>query len=269
MQIEFYKIQATGNDFIVTDFSVVPPAIFDPENIKKICSRHFGIGADGFIAIEKVEGFAFRFHYYNLDGSRGEMCANGCRAAICFAREHGWVELKSGFKFLADDGEHCGVFNSENEIQLDLRINKEIEEINIDLYNLPSWIKDAFFLNSGVPHLVLICTSGLEGKPIETNGKFLRAHENFAPDGTNVNFMEMISDNSIFVRTFERGVERETLSCGTGATASALVASRIKKKPLDKIKVLTKGGELEVLTGNDNIHISGPAKIVFKGHIQI
>jgi diaminopimelate epimerase len=269
MQFEFYKIQATGNDFVVTDFNTVPPEIFDPENIKKICDRHFGIGADGFIALEQVEGVAFRFHYYNADGSRGELCANGCRAAISYAREQGWIEQDSNLKFLADDGEHCGKYSSQDKIQINLRVSKEAEKVNIDLYNLPTWIKAGYFLDTGVPHLVLVCDSGLKQKPIEKYGKLLRFHKDFGPEGTNVNFVELNPDASIFVRTFERGVEKETLSCGTGITASAIIANKIKKKPLDKIKVLSKGGELTVLTSNGQIHILGPAKIVFKGHIQI
>jgi len=269
MLIEFYKIQATGNDFIVTDFDKIPPSIFDPETIKRICDRHFGIGADGFIAVEKSKDFAFKFHYYNSDGSRGEMCANGCRAAINFSRDHNWIESKSEFNFLADDGEHFGFYYSEDEIQLDLLVNSNIREIDSDLYHLPSWIKRGYFINTGVPHVVLICEDLPDQEQIEKYGEFIRFHDSFAPKGTNVNFMEIFSDNSIFVRTFERGVEKETLSCGTGVTASALVAEKIKKKPLDKIKVLTKGGELYILSRNERINILGPAKIVFKGNLQI
>ncbi len=269
MWTEFYKIQATGNDFIVTDYNNIPPAIIDLDNIKKLCNRNFGIGADGFIAIEKVEGFAFRFHYYNSDGSRGEMCANGCRAAICFAYDKSWIKQNLEFKFVADDGVHCGIFYSKEKIKLNLLIIREIEKIDISVYNLPSWIKQGYFLNSGVPHLVLICKEDLIEKPIDEYGTMLRFHKNFAPKGTNVNFMLINSDNSVFVRTFERGVEKETLSCGTGISASALVAKKVKKKPWDKIKVLTKGGELDVISRNGTTHILGPAIIVFKGQIQI
>ncbi|KAA3608430.1 MAG: diaminopimelate epimerase [Calditrichaeota bacterium] len=265
--MEFYKIQATGNDFIVVDSANTQPEMFNPSAIKNMCDRHYGIGADGFIALEKVKDFAFRFLYYNADGSRGEMCANGCRAAISFAMKFGWIKVNSKFNFLADDGEHTGIFKSDNEVQLNILVIDEIKEVELDLFGLPQWISKGYFIDTGVPHLVLVCTSELKENNIEKYGRFLRHHKCFEPRGTNVNFIEILSDNNVFVRTFERGVEAETLSCGTGITASALVVSAMQKKPTDKIKVLTKGGELEVLTINGQIYINGPAEIVFKGHI--
>ncbi len=267
MRLDFFKIQATGNDFILFDHKNLPSSFFNSENIQKLCDRRLGIGADGLIGLEKNDKLAFIFHYYNSDGSRGEMCANGCRAAINFAFKMGWVEKDISFNFLADDGEHYGQYHSENLIELDVLASGKIEKINIGQFNPPTWVESGFYTNTGVPHVVFLCSPEFKYQAIESFGKYIRGHPAFSPQGTNVNFVVNQKDGSVFVRTYERGVERETLSCGTGITASAIVVNSIQKKIADKIKVFTKGGELNVIFSHTQKLISGPAKIVFTGQL--
>jgi diaminopimelate epimerase len=269
MRLDFFKIQATGNDFILFDYKDLPLSFLNADNIQKLCDHRLGIGADGLIALEQNDQSAFVFHYYNSDGSRGEMCANGCRAAINFAFNMGWVEKNQSFTFLADDGEHYGKYFSENTIELNVRTTEEIKKIRIEKFNPPAWVEHGFYINTGVPHVVFICHPKFKDQPIEEFGKYIRGHDAFSPQGTNVNFVVQKPDGSIFVRTYERGVERETLSCGTGITASALIVNSLQKKTADKIKVFTKGGELNVIFNNTQKIISGPAKIVFSGQLRL
>lgn len=132
MEIPFFKIQATGNDFVVMNFAAIPADFTSRSNIKRICNRQFGIGADGFIAVEKEQKYIFRFHYYNSDGSRGEMCANGCRAAMKFALEQQWIKLNTPFLFIADDGAHSGLAETQNIFSVSLNVAGEIETIPLE-----------------------------------------------------------------------------------------------------------------------------------------
>lgn len=265
--VNFYKIQATGNDFIVVDFNSAPDRIFDPVTIQKICHRNFGIGADGLIALEKSNPFVFRFHYYNSDGSRAEMCGNGCRAAICFAREQKWISGNESFEFVADDGVHTGQVIS-NGFKASISVKETINKISQNNFKLPGWVKEIYSINTGVPHLVLICNENLIKKEICELGKYLRFHDLFKPQGTNVNFVEMLNDSKIYIRTYERGVEGETLSCGTGLTAAALVV-KSKNNLINKVEIVTNGGDLHVAFNDDKIYINGPAELTYQGIIKV
>lgn len=268
MELEFLKIQATGNDFVVVNYDAFKPSFLTKEQIVHICNRNFGIGADGLIALEKTEKHAFRFHYYNSDGSRGEMCANGCRAAVRFAEAFKWLQNEDTFSFVADDGEHSGIINN-NSIRVSLRQGSTIDKIETEKYKLADWVISGYKVNTGVPHLVLICKDNLQQENISGIGKMLRFHEDFMPEGTNVNFVEFRDRNVIFVRTFERGVDAETLSCGTGVTASALVFSKIKKLQDPLIFIKSAGGDLQVKIQNGQLFLQGPSEISFKGTISL
>jgi diaminopimelate epimerase len=255
MKIPFHKYQATGNDFILIDnrsgvFS------FSTDQIKKICDRKFGIGADGLILIEKHSSTDFNLNYYNSDGSQS-LCGNGSRAAVQFASTLGLINGKTYFH--AYDGLHDAELQSNEKIRLRMNDVNEVKELGANL-----------FINTGSPHL--ICFVDDVGRyPVFEEGRKLRYDKLFeAQGGTNVNFVELQGNNTIFVRTYERGVENETLSCGTGVTAAALAASR--KGYASPVTVKTLGGELSVEferhTGTpifSHIYLIGPAKKVFEG----
>jgi diaminopimelate epimerase len=255
MKIPFHKYQATGNDFILIDnrsgvFS------FSTDQIKKICDRKFGIGADGLILIEKHSSTDFNLNYYNSDGSQS-LCGNGSRAAVQFASTLGLINGKTYFH--AYDGLHDAELQSNEKIRLRMNDVNEVKELGANL-----------FINTGSPHL--ICFVDDVGQyPVFEEGRKLRYDKLFeAQGGTNVNFVELQGNNTIFVRTYERGVENETLSCGTGVTAAALAASR--KGYASPVTVKTRGGELSVEferhTGTpifSHIYLNGPAKKVFEG----
>lgn len=266
-EINFKKIQATGNDFVVVDYESVPGYIFEKEKIQKLCNRNFGIGADGLIALQKLEKYAFQFHYFNSDGSRAAMCGNGLRAALCFAQSQQWISGDKSFEFLADDGVHKGQLKSDG-FKVNLIVNEVADELNLSEFTLPDWIDRGFTINTGVPHLVLLCSGNIAKKEIFEIGKYLRFHKKFSPNGTNVNFVEVRDDSAIYVRTYERGVENETLSCGTGITASAIVMKTFYNFPAI-IAIETNGGNLKVSFENDSIDINGPAEIAFNGTIRI
>jgi len=266
-QINFTKIQSTGNDFIVVDYKNVPESLFETNTIQKICHRNFGIGADGLIALEKMEDSAFRFHYYNADGSRGSMCGNGLRAAERYAFDNNWVAAEEDFKFTADDGVHHGRVSGRN-IRANILVKDTVDEISLDHFTLPVWITNAYRINTGVPHLVLICNDDIRDKEIFSLGKALRNHSYFKPEGTNVNFVKITDASHIYIRTYERGVENETLSCGTGVTASALVVKSFYGFSND-VDIITNGGNLKVTFENENIYINGPSERSFNGTIEI
>lgn len=267
--LKFYKIQSTGNDFIVADFNDVPGSFYSAEKIQSMCDRHLGIGADGFIAVEKSDSYAFRFHYYNADGSRGALCANGCRAAIVYADQHNWISKAQAFNFLADDGLHKAQAGKDEKLTVEILVNDTIKPLNLNEFSLPDWILEGYRINTGVPHIVLLCKEGLVDKEIYEPGRYLRYHNKFSPDGTNVNFAEVSAGQKIFVRTYERGVENETLSCGSGVAATGLVLAMKNNSPQASFTVSTQGGMLHVFSRDGSLFISGPSQIVFAGTIRI
>jgi len=258
MKIAFNKYQGAGNDFIIIDNR---EDIFNPENselINKMCNRRFGIGADGMILINRNPDFDFEMIYFNSDGLRGSMCGNGGRCAADFAVRSGIAGQK--LRFVATDGTHDAI---SEEGLIRLRMN--------DVNNISSSAGN-YFINTGSPHYVTF-TSGLKDLDVNNEGKKIRWSKDFQPGGTNVNFVEP-ENAGIYVRTFERGVEEETLSCGTGVTASAIASVLSGQFVSNPVNVRTLGGNLSVkfdIIGNQivNIWLSGPATFVFEGKIEI
>jgi diaminopimelate epimerase len=258
MNIPFYKYQGTGNDFVLIDNRT---NIFDRERrdiVAQICHRRFGIGADGFILLQNKEGYDFEMVYYNADGNESTMCGNGGRCIVQFAHDLGVIGNTT--RFLAVDGPH------------DAQVKDGLVHLHmIDVNSVNALDEKTFFLNTGSPHYVK-SVSEIEQFPIFEQGKAIRYSEAFAPGGTNVNFMEM-QDNTLFVRTYERGVEDETYSCGTGVTAAAIAASKLGASIPVAVKTL--GGNLQVSfsqSGENNysdIYLIGPAKKVFAGQIDV
>ncbi|AFM05682.1 diaminopimelate epimerase [Bernardetia litoralis DSM 6794] len=292
--MKFYKYQGTGNDFIMIDNrdnSFSEQQKKDKDFIENLCHRRFGIGADGLILIENSTEADFTMVYFNSDGNLGSMCGNGGRCAVAFAYRLG-VFQKKETTFMAFDGLHFAkVANVENEItQVELQMS-DISEVEINLDSTQNF----YYLNTGSPHYVTFLNeekiqTGLENYPIVEEGKKVRYNERFKKEGTNVNFVANNANNSeknsIFVRTYERGVEDETLSCGTGVTACALAyflnqkLDKAESQQSDLVHVRALGGNLKVrftysnLSQNNNsehnftsIFLIGAATAVFEGII--
>ena len=257
MSLHFSKYQATGNDFVLVD-NRDKKYLFTEDEIKKICDRRFGVGADGLILIEKDDASDFKMIYYNSDGSQS-LCGNGCRSAIDFARHLGLISTAT--KFLAYDGAHDGQLLPNGLIRLKMANVNEVKKMG-----------DNYFINTGSPHFVKF-VDDLKNYPVLLEGQTIRHSKTFEPAGTNANFAEFNNDNSISVRTYERGVEDETYSCGTGVTAVALAASYHGYPSPISVKVL--GGELLVEFKKDqndtfeDVFLVGPAKMVFEGEISL
>ncbi len=254
--IDFYKYQGTGNDFVIIDNRDLQ---FPKENeiIANLCDRRFGVGGDGLILLENDSVADFKMVYYNSDGNQSTMCGNGGRCLVAFA--HFLDIFEDQTTFTAIDGLH------EAEIQ-----NGIIKLKMIDVDSIKN-VNGNFEVNTGSPHYVTFVEMLKDYKVFE-NGNKIRNSSSYSQDGINVNFVEELSDNEIFIRTYERGVEDETFSCGTGATASALVFLKDKNQPSVNVKVL--GGNLKVYVDRDgesfkNIWLEGPAKQVFKGKINL
>ena len=255
--IHFHKYQATGNDFVIVD-NRDAKLTFTNEQIARICHPKFGVGADGLMLIENHPTLNFHLEYFNNDGSKS-LCGNGCRAAVQFASTLGLVNGKA--TFTAFDGPHAAAIFPSGNIRLQMGDVKEIKMLGSDYY-----------IHTGSPHYIRF-VSDVNDYPVYEEGKKIRYHEAFQPGGTNVNFVELQGSNSIFVRTYERGVENETLSCGTGITAAALAASL--KGFASPVNVNTRGGNLIVEFKNGQsgtfreIYLIGPAKMVFKGQLEL
>lgn len=271
MKIHFFKYQATGNDFVVIDNRAGYYA-FSVDQIKSICDRKFGVGADGLMLIEKHPSANFNLQYYNSDGSQS-LCGNGSRAAVKMAASLGLVNGKA--RFGAYDGLHTAEIELNGIVRLRMNDVEEVKKIG-----------DDYFMNTGSPHIVRF-VNDLKKYPVFDTGKAIRHQGEFSPAGTNVNFVEITGPNTIFVRTYERGVEDETLSCGTGVTAAALAASFCGLA--SPVSVTTRGGDLKVefktsrqvgLSSQSgqpvgqaavfkDIYLIGPAKLVFEGDLEL
>lgn len=260
MKRTFYKYEGTGNDFILFDDR---ENTFDHTNTKLIahlCDRRFGIGADGLMLLRNLKGYDFEMVYFNSDGKPSSMCGNGGRCISRFALDIGAVK-KNEISFMAIDGAHTAIIGPET-VKLKMNDVNEIENG-----------ADFFFMSTGSPHYVKF-TSDVPAMDVVGEGKKIRNSERFVKEGTNVNFVAQ-DKNAIFVRTYERGVEDETLSCGTGVTASALAAAlKGIASSAEKCAVHTRGGNLSVHFKRDgnhftNVWLEGPATFVFKGEIEI
>lgn len=257
MMVLFYKYQGTGNDFVMIDDRDEKLDLQDISWVKKLCNRKFGIGADGLIALRNHADYDFEMVYFNADGSQS-MCGNGARCAVAFAGQLGIISDKTDF--LAIDGSHQALLKS-NLVELKMGDVTTISEVDQDL-----------FVDTGSPHHIRM-VEDIESYPVFEEGKKVRHLSTYHPAGTNVNFIKKLSEDSLFVRTYERGVEDETLSCGTGVTAAALAFASERAKATIQIKTL--GGDLAVRFEKDSaggfkdIWLIGPAERVFSGEIEI
>lgn len=259
MKIHFSKYQGTGNDFVMLDNLSGEYNNLSIAQIQAICNRRFGIGADGLIKINASERLAFEMDYYNADGSKS-FCGNGARCAVEFATTLG---LKTeNVNFEAIDGEHFAT-RTNQEIRVKMKDVNFIESDGV-----------AFVVQTGSPHFVQFQSQDAKTDIVEF-GRKIRYSEKYKANGINVNLVQVLADNSISIETYERGVEDETLSCGTGATACALVQDFLLDKELSRIDVKVKGGNLAVEfkrigSGQyEEIFLIGPAKFVFSGTIDV
>lgn len=258
MIMTFYKYQGTGNDFIIVDNRL---QLIDKNNTKRIaelCDRRFGIGADGFILLENDTSSDFKMVYYNSDGNESTMCGNGGRCIVAFAR---FLDIiKNETEFLAIDGLHKA------------KIEGDIVHLKMQNVNMIDVFENHLFLDTGSPHYVEM-VSNIEALDVKSRGSVIRYSKPYNETGSNVNFVEQLADNRFAVRTYERGVEDETLSCGTGVTAVALAMHKINKTTDNQIELKVEGGELMVhftnmADGYEDIWLIGPAEQVFKGEIE-
>ncbi|MGN6491661.1 MAG: diaminopimelate epimerase [Agriterribacter sp.] len=261
MTIRFSKYQGTGNDFVILDNRNGEYSGITNDQVKLLCDRKFGIGADGLMLLNKHSNYDFEMVYYNADGREGSMCGNGGRCLVKFAYHSGIV--KQQYHFIATDGPHEAEININGTVKLKM---KDVQQVkHEDQYSI---------LNTGSPHYVTFVPD-VNAINVVEEGKKIRYSDEFAKEGINVNFVEHVDDDTIFVRTYERGVENETLSCGTGVTAAALVAAH-NSNGFNGVSVQTPGGELSVeFTISEDgekfsrIWLNGPAELVYKGEITV
>jgi len=260
MNIEFQKYQGTGNDFVIMDNRDKAYDSLTKEQVKFLCDRRFGIGGDGLMLLNLHPNYDFEMKYYNSDGRESSMCGNGGRCLIKFAYDKGIH--KSTYKFLAIDGDHEGSIDTDGTVALKMN---DVDDVRYDHGN--------YILDTGSPHFVNLTTDVMH-LDVYKKGREIRYSKEFEKDGINVNFVEQMDEaDKIIVRTYERGVEDETFSCGTGVTAAALVCFH-NDSGFNRVEVRTKGGLLSVefdKTGNSytDIWLNGPALKVFEGKIEI
>ncbi len=253
----FFKYQGTGNDFIIVDNRLQRIDKNDTKRIAELCDRRFGIGADGFILLENDENVDFKMVYYNADGNESSMCGNGGRCIVAFARYLGIIGDST--EFIAIDGLH--------------KAKIEHEIIHLQMQDVPAVERydNHLFLDTGSPHHVEM-VSDIENYEVKSIGSKIRFGQPYNEAGSNVNFVEQVEGELFAVRTYERGVEDETLSCGTGVTAVALAMHNIGKTNSKEVSLKTLGGLLKVTfnsngDGYNDIWLLGPAQQVFKGEL--
>ena len=257
--ISFVKYHGTGNDFILIDDRNLSLNLRE-SHVELLCHRHFGIGADGLILIRNKAGYDFEMVYYNSDGRLGSMCGNGSRCAVAFAHSLGITGNE--VNFLTSDGRHEARILSTDPYLVKIKMgNVKGVETNPGYY----------FLDTGSPHVVMF-TKEVEHKDVFAEGRTIRNNERFRKEGTNVNFVEE-AEGGLFIRTYERGVEDETLSCGTGVTASVIAAHKAGLIGNSSCQVMTRGGKLLVsfIVEEDtyrDVWLEGPATEVFAGTLK-
>ena len=259
MLFPFAKYHGTGNDFVLIDNRARKFPINNHQAIAHICHRNFGIGADGFILIENAEDADFYMRFFNSDGYEGSLCGNGSRCAVHYAKTLGLVS--EDVRFGAADGIHQASF--------------EGEEVALSLHPISKWkaYKEHIFINTGSPHHVLFVDDVVR-EDVAQIGAAIAHGAPYYSDGTNVNFVQQLDAHSIHVRTYERGVEAETLSCGTGVTAAAIAMHISKRTQATKLAIITTGGHLSVSfspkrNGYEQIVLQGPAQIVYEGNWEL
>ncbi len=273
--MEFWKLEGSGNDFVVADNREGQVDEFlkklnvdRVEFVRRVCALHTGVGADGLILIEKPSDPEndFRWAFYNADGSEAEMCGNGSRCAVRFCYEKGIVGEDVRFETLAGVIK-AKVLNGGKRVKVQLTPPTPVQKRTLEI---DSQKIEGFFINTGVPHFVVF-VENLNTINVTSLGRSIRFHKAFEPKGTNVNFVEVASEDSVRIRTYERGVEGETLACGTGATASAIVSfleGKVSRKP---VEVITKSGEVLRIDFSDDmkeVFLEGGVKKVFEGRLS-
>ncbi len=268
--VPFAKMSGTGNDFIVIDHRrELVPLELQPDFVRKVCRRMFSVGADGLIFIESSETADFSWRFYNGDGSVAEMCGNGARCAARFAYARGIAAKAMSFETLAGTIE-ATVLNDDGDVSLLMTPPYEYRTgLKADLDGKSCEIS---FMNSGVPHAVLFMDADQE-IAVKQWGHVIRFHKLFQPAGTNVNFVQVLAEGGIRVRTYERGVEDETMACGTGAVASAIFATA-KGYVTSPVTVTTSGGEQLTIVFDlkedgraEDVYLQGPARIIYIGQL--
>ncbi len=262
MNVHFSKYHGTGNDFVMIDGRNQETLRFDREIIRQICDRRFGVGGDGLIILNEGTGVDFSMRYFNSNGLEGSMCGNGGRCITAFAEHLGIISMET--VFLGIDGIHSASMLPNGEIRLKL----------MDVNGL-RWAGDGYMLDTGSPHFVKF-VSRLEEIDVAREGEEIRNQSRFGKDGINVNFVETSENsNKISVRTYERGVEAETLSCGTGVTAAAICSYFHNKNNIFSYHVHTRGGNLNVSfkvqhhSNFTDVFLTGPVAHVFDGNIEV
>lgn len=264
MNLEFYKYQGAGNDFVIVDDRNKSFDVSNVELINFICDRRFGIGGDGFMLLRPSKEYDFEMVYFNADGNEGSMCGNGGRCIVAFAYHQNIIGKHC--KFIAVDGEHeADIIDNDGTEWVSLKM---IEVSDIEQNERFS------FADTGSPHYVEL-VENIKDFPVVNKGREVRYNDRFENEGTNVNFVEVKNDGSLQVRTYERGVEDETLACGTGVTAAALTMHKRGVINSCKVEIAAMGGNLRVLFEElaggkySNIWLQGPAEFVFKGSIDV
>tara|TARA_B100001059_G_C17805561_1_gene568908 strand:- start:264 stop:1049 length:786 start_codon:yes stop_codon:yes gene_type:complete len=259
MKINFSKYNGAGNDFIVIDDR--KNLINDNKSlIRDLCDRNFGIGADGLIILKESSNSDFEILHYTSDGNLGSLCGNGSRCAVLFAYNKDIINKKTVFH--AFDGIHNAEILGNGLIKMEMKVNSDIVSNSYG-----TW------LDTGSPHLV-IEKSDTDKLDVNMEGRLVRYNELYEEEGVNVNFIEKVSNDHFKIRTYERGVENETLACGTGSTASAICMNFLGKTNSSNITMQCKGGDLNIQFNTSDkeykeISITGPAKLVFEGVIEV
>ncbi|AWG20024.1 diaminopimelate epimerase [Flavobacterium faecale] len=260
MQVEFYKYQGTGNDFVMIDNRNETFPKNDIKTIAHLCDRRFGIGGDGLILLENDPEANFKMVYYNSDGNQSTMCGNGGRCLVAFAKKMNVIDNTATFN--AIDGLHHASISPEGIVSLQM--------IDVDQINSTA---DYSFLNTGSPHHVQL-VNDLKNYNVKDNGAALRYGTLYGQEGSNINFVSKIDNTTFSLRTYERGVEDETLACGTGATAVAIAMNATGQTTATAMTINVEGGKLAVSfdkQGNNytNVFLIGPAEFVFGGTVTI
>lgn len=276
-------MSGAGNDFILFDAKINPKLELNPALISQFCNRRTGIGADGVLVIEPGNDLDFSLKYFNADGSTGSLCANGARCSLYYAEENG-LSSGSNIRFLFNSREYTGRVFPNGSVRFNLFSPTEIK-LNFEI-NVEGQLVKVSFADTGSPHVVVNIDDlfgnyagsisrykSLDEFPVVEVGRAIRFHPDFEPNGTNINFVQ-VEDRKIKIRTYERGVEDETLSCGTGSVASAVIlfSNKLVNKP---VEILARGGDQLIVDFDfdgqnfNNVSLTGPAKIVFTGEITI
>lgn len=264
--IRFTKMSGAGNDFVVIDNTAGKIRI-SKKQIEALCRRGLSIGADGLMTLEKSpdKRYSFRMRYYNADGGEADMCGNGGRCIARFAYMKGRAPAK--MRFIAADGEHTAEMLKGGRVKLGM-ITPHSMKLNMKIADLKV---NGGFLNTGVPHFA-VEVKDIAKVDVRGLGRKLRFHRAFAPKGTNVNFIQKTGSNAYRIRTYERGVEDETLACGTGAVACGIILHAMGKAK-SPVAMKANGGMLKIHFGKDccsysNVFLEGPASVVMEGTVM-